>query len=215
MPTLFTTKTYPFVVTKLEYHYHSLEPYLDATTVEIHLTKHHQAYVDKLNSAIERHDELKNKSLQDLLSDTNSLPKDTRQAVINNAGGHANHSLYWQILGPSDNNKPYAELKTALDSNFGDFETFKKQLSEAALDRFGSGWAWLVIDNDNKQLLITSTANQDSPLSSNQTPLLSIDVWEHAYYLKYQNRRAEYVTAIWNVINWKNVNDLYSEAVRS
>ncbi len=194
---------------KLSYSYDALEPYIDAKTMEIHYTKHHQAYVDKLNAALEKHSNLQGKDVNELLKNLNSIPEDIRTAVRNHGGGHANHSLFWQLLKKGE--KCSGKIAQAIDKAFGSFEEFKKLFSEKALSVFGSGWAWLVFHNG--KLEIYNTARQDSPLIENKIPILGLDVWEHAYYLKYQNRRAEYIEAFFNIINWKKVNELYENAV--
>lgn len=199
---------------KITYPYDALEPHIDARTMEIHHTKHHQKYVDKLNDALEKHPDLQSKSIVELLSQIESIPEDIRTAVRNHGGGHANHSLFFTLIAPGGSSKPEGELAKALNDTFGGFEKFKEEFTAAALGRFGSGWAWL---NRNQQgkLLIESTANQDSPLMLGHTPVLGLDVWEHAYYLKYQNRRAEYVNAFWNVVNWENVTANYESQLES
>jgi len=196
-----------FVLPPLPYAVDALEPYVDAQTMTIHHDKHHQAYVTNLNGAIEKHPELANKSLEELLMDLNSVPEDVRTVVRNHGGGTWNHSMFWEIMGPKMGGAPGAELAQAVDSAFGSFDAFKAEFEKAANGRFGSGWAWLVKKGNG--LAIVSTANQDNPLSENMTPILGIDVWEHAYYLKYQNRRAEYVTNWWNVVNWDAVAERY------
>jgi len=196
-----------FVLPPLPYAVDALEPYVDAQTMTIHHDKHHQAYVTNLNGAIEKHPELANKSLEELLMDLNSVPEDVRTVVRNHGGGTWNHSMFWEIMGPQQGGAPGAELAQAVDSAFGSFDAFKAEFEKAANGRFGSGWAWLVKKGNG--LAIISTANQDNPLSENVTPILGIDVWEHAYYLKYQNRRAEYVTNWWNVVNWDAVAERY------
>ncbi len=187
----------------LPYGYDALEPHIDARTMEIHHSKHHATYVNKLNAALESHRDLQKKSVEDLISDLDRLPDAIRTAARNHGGGHANHSLFWQILSGSGGGEPAGDLAAALKSAFGDFATFKQQFSDAAAARFGSGWAWLALANG--KLVVESTANQDSPLMGGKTPLLGLDVWEHAYYLKYQNRRPDYVQAWWNVVNWEEV----------
>lgn len=191
---------------KLPYPYDALEPYIDARTMEIHHTKHHQAYVDKLNEALEKHPELADKPLEDLLRDLNSVPEDIRTAVRNHGGGHYNHSLFWKMMARPEGgeNAPKGQVEIAIQQTFGDVAKFKEEFGKAAMARFGSGWAWLTLDKD-RQLAIVSTANQDSPVSEGMKPLLGLDVWEHAYYLKYQNRRTEYIDAWWNVVNWEEV----------
>ncbi|HSJ88411.1 MAG TPA: superoxide dismutase, partial [Anaerolineales bacterium] len=196
-----------FVLPPLPYAVDALEPYIDAQTMTIHHDKHHQAYVTNLNGALEKHPELAAKSLEELLMDLNSVPEDVRTVVRNHGGGTWNHSMFWEIMGPQQGGAPRAELAQAVDSSFGSFDAFKAEFEKAANGRFGSGWAWLVKKGNG--LAIVSTANQDNPLSENMTPILGIDVWEHAYYLKYQNRRAEYVTNWWNVVNWDAVSERY------
>ncbi len=179
--------------------------------MEIHYTKHHQTYINNLNAALEKHPALAEKSVEDLIRDLNAVPEDIRTAVRNNGGGHANHSLFWTIMGPKAGGEPAGELAGAIKSTFGGFDAFKDQFSKAAAGRFGSGWAWLSVDGGGK-LALTSTPNQDSPLSEGSTPILGLDVWEHAYYLHYQNRRPDYVAAWWNVVNWKQVASNYAAA---
>ena len=193
----------------LPYAYNALEPHIDAKTMEIHYTKHHQTYVDKLNAALEKFSDLQSKSVNDLISDINIVPEEIRSAVRNHGGGHSNHSLFWQIIAPKGGDLS-GELARVLANEFGNFETFKEKFSSAAVGVFGSGWCWLVIDEDEK-LAIMTTANQDSPLMFGKKPILGIDVWEHAYYLKYQNKRADYISAWWNVVNWKKVNEFYEK----
>ena len=199
-----------FELPKLPYAVDALEPYIDAQTMSIHHGKHHQAYITNLNAAIEKHPELANKSLEDLLSNLNAVPEDIRTAVRNHGGGTWNHNLFWEIMVPKASVTPRAELLKALESSFGSFDAFKTEFEKAAIGRFGSGWAWLVRKGDS--LAVVSTANQDSPLSDGLMPLLAIDVWEHAYYLKYQNRRPEYISNWWNVVNWEAVADRYSKS---
>jgi Fe-Mn family superoxide dismutase len=194
----------------LPYPTNALEPYIDAMTMEIHHDRHHKAYVDNLNKALEGHPDLQNKSTIDILRTINSVPQNIRQAVINNGGGDANHTMFWQIMGPKAGGKPSGPLADDIDRTFKDFASFQQQLKQAAATRFGSGWGWLVLADGKLQVI--STANQDSPHMSNQTPILGIDVWEHAYYLKYQNKRPDYIDAWWNVVNWNAVGQRYSEA---
>lgn len=195
-------------VPSLPYNYDALEPHFDEATMKIHHTKHHQAYVDKLNAALEKYPDLAQKPIEELLADLNSVPEDIRPAVRNHGGGHYNHSLFWTMLAPvSAKSSPREATITLLDQSFGDIENFKKLFKEAALARFGSGWAWLVVNKEGKGELVT-TANQDNPISEGKKVLLGLDVWEHAYYLKYQNRRAEYVDAFFNIINWLKVDEL-------
>ena len=191
----------------LPYSYDALEPFIDAKTMEIHHDKHHQTYVDKLNAALEKHKELQGKKVNELLENLNKIPEEIRNAVRNNGGGHANHSFFWPLL--KKNIKFDGEIAEAIKKRFGSFEKFKEEFSNAAMNRFGSGWVWLVLNNG--KLEIVSTVNQDSPLSEGKIPLLTLDVWEHAYYLKYQNRRGEYVNAFFNIINWKRVNENFSK----
>ncbi len=189
-----------FKVPDLGYSFDALEPHIDAKTMEIHHDKHHAAYVTNLNKALEGVD-VGGKSIEDILRDIDSIPRDKRQAVINHGGGHANHSLFWRILTPGGASKPQGDLARDIDRDFGSFEDFKQKFSQAAIGQFGSGWGWLVRDAGGK-LSVMATANQDSPLMSGKTPIIGVDVWEHAYYLNYQNRRPDYVAAFWNVINW-------------
>jgi Fe-Mn family superoxide dismutase len=196
-----------FTLPALPYANDALEPHIDARTMEIHHTKHHQAYVNNLNAAIEKAPELASKSLDDLMRGINSVPEAVRTAVRNNGGGHWNHSLFWQLMGPGKGGEPTNKLADAIKSAFGDFNKFKEQFAAAGTGRFGSGWAWLV--NDGGKLSITSTPNQDNPLMEGKTAILGLDVWEHAYYLKYQNRRPDYITAWWNVVNWDAVAERY------
>ena len=193
-----------FELPPLPYEFNKLEPFIDAQTVEIHYTKHHATYLKNLNTALEKYPELGNRSIETLLKDLDKLPDDIRTAVRNNGGGTLNHSFFWRMMGPKAGGQPSGKLAEAIKGTFGSFEQFKEKFSAAAMGRFGSGWAWLVKDGPGK-LDIASTANQDTPLSDGKSPLLALDVWEHAYYLKYQNRRAEYVAAWWNVVNWPEV----------
>jgi len=192
-----------YTLPKLPYATNALEPHIDARTMEIHHTKHHQAYINNVNTALEGHAALAAKSVEDLIRDLAAVPEAIRTTVRNNGGGHANHSLFWTIMGPGCGGEPSGALGEAIKSTFGSFATFKEQFTKAAVGRFGSGWAWLSIDKG--KLLIESTANQDNPISEGRTPLLGVDVWEHAYYLNYQNRRPDYVNAFYNVINWNEV----------
>lgn len=194
-----------YTLPKLGYAYDALEPAIDARTMEIHHTKHHNGYVNNLNVALEKHPEF-NLPLNEMLLDLNKVPEDIRTAVRNNGGGHYNHTLFWEILTPGGANKPSGKLLEAINKAFGSYENFKKLFASAAATRFGSGWAWLL--KTDKGLVITSTPNQDTPLSEGK-PILALDVWEHAYYLKYQNRRPEYIDAFFSVINWDKVNELY------
>ena len=188
----------------LPYDHSALEPHVDAKTMEIHHGKHHQGYVTKLNGALEKYPELQSKSVEELLSDLGSIPEDIRGAVRNNGGGHANHSLFWPCMSPNGGGEPTGALADAINSAFGSFDEFKQKFSDAAATRFGSGWAWLCVDGSGK-LIVTSTPNQDNPVSDGLKPILGLDVWEHAYYLNYQNRRPDYVSAWWNVVNWDQV----------
>ena len=192
-----------FTLPALPYDFAALEPHIDAKTMEIHHGKHHQTYVNNLNAAIEKAPELAKKSLDELMRNANTLPEAVRTAVRNNGGGHWNHSMFWQIMGPKAGGEPGGKLGAAIKSAFGDFAKFREQFSAAGVGRFGSGWAWLV--NNGGKLSITSTPNQDNPLMEGQKALMGLDVWEHAYYLKYQNRRPDYINAWWNVVNWKEV----------
>ncbi|HKQ32303.1 MAG TPA: superoxide dismutase [Thermodesulfobacteriota bacterium] len=201
----------PYQLPKLPYGYDALEPHIDARTMEIHYTKHHQTYINNVNAALEKYPALAEKSVEDLISDLSAIPEDIRTVVRNNGGGHANHSLFWTIMGPKAGGEPKGELADAIQSVYGGFDGFKDQFSKAATGRFGSGWAWLSVDGGGK-LILSSTANQDSPLSEGLTPILGLDVWEHAYYLNYQNRRPDYIAAWWNVVNWKQVASNYSRA---
>ncbi|EAD0081959.1 superoxide dismutase [Listeria monocytogenes] len=195
---------------KLPYTYDALEPNFDKETMEIHYTKHHNTYVTKLNEAVAGHPELASKSVEELVANLDSVPEDIRGAVRNHGGGHANHTLFWSILSPNGGGAPTGNLKAAIESEFGTFDEFKEKFNAAAAARFGSGWAWLVVNNG--KLEIVSTANQDSPLSDGKTPVLGLDVWEHAYYLKFQNRRPEYIDTFWNVINWDEANKRFDAA---
>ena len=198
------------ILPKLNYSYDALEPYIDARTMEIHHAKHHQAYVDKLNAALEKHPKLFEKKVDELLSDLNSVPEDIRTAVRNHGGGHANHSLFWELMTPHAKDKEMkGRVVDEIKKTFGSVDVFKEKFNETALNRFGSGWAWLVLNKG--KLEVYSTVNQDSPLMEGKIPLLGIDVWEHAYYLRYQNRRADYIKAWWNVVNWKQVNELFEK----
>jgi Fe-Mn family superoxide dismutase len=198
-----------FELPKLPYAYEALEPFIDAQTMTIHHTKHHQAYVTNLNAALEKHPELGGWSLDDLIKKLNEVPEDIRTAVRNHGGGHWNHDMFWQIMAPNAGGEPKAALAKAIDADFGGFANFKAEFEKSAMGRFGSGWAWLVIRGD--KLAVVSTANQDNPLTDGLKPLVGIDVWEHAYYLKYQNRRADYVAAWWNVVNWDAVSGRFGK----
>lgn len=192
-----------FELLKLPYAVDALEPYIDAQTMTIHHDKHHQAYVTNLNAALEKHPELAGRSLEALLGDLNAVPDDIRMGIRNHGGGTWNHNMFWENMAPQAGGAPRSDLAKAIDSGFGSYDAFKAEFEKAAMGRFGSGWAWLV--KKGSSLAILSTANQDNPISEGMTPLLTLDVWEHAYYLKYQNRRAEYVTNWWNVVNWDDV----------
>jgi Fe-Mn family superoxide dismutase len=188
----------------LPYPYDALEPHIDTRTMQIHHDKHHQGYVNKLNAALEGHAELQAKTVEELLSDLDALPESIRTAVRNNGGGHANHSLFWPSMSPEGGGEPDGALAQAINAAFGSFDGFKEQFSKAAATRFGSGWAWLCVGSGGS-LQVMSTPNQDSPLSQGLTPILGLDVWEHAYYLNYQNRRPDYIAAFWNIVNWDEV----------
>ena len=194
----------------LPYAFDALEPYIDEETMHLHHDKHHNTYVTNLNAAIEKYPELGEKSVEELISNMDAIPTDIKIAVQNNGGGHANHSFFWKIMAPNAGGEPTGEIKEAIDEAFGDFATFKEEFKKAAAGRFGSGWAWLVLEDG--KLANTSTANQDSPLMTGQTPILGLDVWEHAYYLKYKNVRPDYIAAFWNVVNWDEVNKQFAAA---
>jgi Fe-Mn family superoxide dismutase len=191
----------------LPYDFAALEPHIDAQTMQIHHGKHHQTYVNNLNAALEKHTDLQKMSAEELLRKLGSVPEDIRPAVRNNGGGHVNHTMFWKMMAPNAGGPPSGAAAEAIKASFGGFDAFKEQFAKAGVSRFGSGWAWL-IDNNGK-LSIESTANQDNPISDGKKPILGIDVWEHAYYLKYQNRRPDYITAWWNVVNWAEVNRLF------
>ena len=196
---------------KLAYDYKALEPHIDAQTMGIHHTKHHQTYITNLNKALEGKPNLESKTIEALIADLNSVPEDIRTVVKNNGGGHANHSLFWTLMGPKKGGKPTGDLEKAITKEFGSFEAFKEKIENAAKGRFGSGWAWLALDKNGK-LEVYSTPNQDSPLMEGKKPIFGIDVWEHAYYLKYQNRRPDYLAAFWNVVDWDAVAKNYQSA---
>jgi superoxide dismutase, Fe-Mn family len=200
-----------FSLPDLPYPHNALEPHIDARTMEIHHQKHHGGYVSKLNDAVSKHPELKDKSVEDLLRGIESIPEDIRTAVRNNGGGHANHSLFWRIMGPGAGGEPTGGVGDAIRSAFGDFSAFRDKFAAAAAGRFGSGWAWLILGNGGNVEII-DLPNQDSPLMQGRKPILGLDVWEHAYYLNYQNRRPDYVTAWWNVVNWAEVEKQYQSA---
>jgi superoxide dismutase, Fe-Mn family len=191
-----------YTVPALPYDYNALEPHIDEQTMRLHHDKHHQAYVDNANKALDG-TEWADRPVEDVLENLDKIPEDKRGAVRNNAGGHANHTLFWEIMSPSGGGEPGGDLASAISSAFGSFDTFKEQLTQAGMTRFGSGWGWLVWNGSG--LEVTSTPNQDSPISEGKTPILGVDVWEHAYYLNYQNRRADYIAAWWNVVNWAEV----------
>jgi superoxide dismutase, Fe-Mn family len=199
-----------YEVPPLPYDYTALEPHIDEQTMHLHHDKHHQAYVTNLNGAIEKHPELGKHTPEDLLRNINSIPEDIRTVVRNNGGGHVNHSMFWTIMKPNGGGNPTGKIGDQITKDFGDFETFKKQFNEAATKQFGSGWGWLIWDGG--KLTITTTPNQDSPLMQGKYPILGNDVWEHAYYLKYQNRRPEYLAAWWNTVNWDEVNKRFEQA---
>ncbi|MDH3215625.1 MAG: superoxide dismutase [Candidatus Krumholzibacteria bacterium] len=201
----------PFELAKLPYEYNALEPHIDARTMEIHHSKHHAAYTNNLNAALEKHSELANKSIEDLLKDLGSIPESIRAAVRNNGGGFYNHNLFWTVMGPKAGGQPQGKLATAIDGAFGDFAKFKESFAKAGVTRFGSGWAWLCV-KANGGIEVKSTPNQDTPLADGLEPILGLDVWEHAYYLKYQNRRPEYIENWWNVVNWDEVARRYDAA---
>ncbi|HLR11169.1 MAG TPA: superoxide dismutase [Sporosarcina sp.] len=188
---------------ELPYAYDALEPHVDKETMNIHHTKHHNTYITNLNNALEGHADLAAKSVEELISDMDAIPADIQTAVRNNGGGHANHTFFWEILSPNGGGEPTGALADAINAKFGSFDKFKEEFAKAGATRFGSGWAWLVLNNG--ELEIMSTPNQDSPLMEGKTPLLGLDVWEHAYYLNYQNRRPDYIAAFWNVVNWDEV----------
>lgn len=195
---------------QLPYAYDALEPHIDKETMNIHHTKHHNTYVTNVNAALENYPELAAKSVEALISNMEEVPEAIRTAVRNNGGGHANHSLFWTILSPNGGGEPVGDLAAAINAKFGSYAAFKEEFAKAATTRFGSGWAWLVVNNG--EIEVTSTPNQDSPLMEGKTPVLGLDVWEHAYYLNYQNRRPDYISAFWNVVDWNAVEKRYQEA---
>lgn len=197
----------------LPYPNNALEPHIDEQTMMIHHDRHHNTYVTNLNAALEGHADLQSKSIEDLIADLNSVPESIRTAVRNNGGGHANHALFWQIIGPNGGGQPAGALADAINNELGGFEKFKEDFAKAGATRFGSGWAWLSVDA-NKKLVVHSTPNQDSPIMEGMTPIIGLDVWEHAYYLKYQNKRPDYIAAFWNVVNWAEAEKRYQEAVK-
>jgi len=203
-----------YTLPTLAYPYNALEPHIDARTMEIHHSKHHQAYVNNLNNAIKGKADLESKSVEELIANLNVVPEDIRNAVRNNGGGHANHTFFWTIIGPNAGGQPQGNVAAAINQAFGSFDAFKEKFAQAATTRFGSGWAWLSVTKTG-QLEISSTANQDSPLSEGKAPILTVDVWEHAYYLHYQNRRPDYIAAFWNVVNWQEVEKRFNAAKKN
>lgn len=199
-----------YTLPELPYAYDALEPYIDVETMHLHHDKHHNTYVTNLNAALEKYPELAEKSVEELIAYMDEIPADIRIAVQNNGGGHANHTFFWEIMAPNAGGAPTGSLKDAIDETFGSFEDFKNEFKTAATGRFGSGWAWLVVDNG--KLAIISTANQDSPLMEGKTPIIGLDVWEHAYYLKYKNVRPDYIAAFWEVVNWDKANEHFEKA---
>ncbi|MFY9286781.1 MAG: superoxide dismutase [Tissierellaceae bacterium] len=193
---------------ELDYAYDALEPHIDRATMEIHHTRHHQAYIDNLNKALEGYKEYQDMNIWELIKELNNLPEEIRTAVRNNGGGHLNHKMFWKLMSPDGGGKPLGEVAKKIDEDLGGFDKFKEEFKKAALGRFGSGWAWLVV-NEEGRFEIMSTANQDNPISEGKKPLLGIDVWEHAYYLKYQNKRADYIDSWFNVVDWKKVEEKY------
>ena len=208
-----TGNTAVYSVPPLPYAYDALEPHIDQATMQFHHDKHHAAYVKNLNAALDKHPELKSKPVEEMLRNLNSVPTDIRQIVRNNGGGHVNHSMFWQIMKPQGGGEPTGAIAKAINQSFGSFAAFKKQFNEAGVSRFGSGWVWLV--RNNGKLEITTTPNQDTPLSEGKYPIMGNDVWEHAYYLKYQNRRPEYLDAWWNVLNWDEINKRFATASKA
>jgi Fe-Mn family superoxide dismutase len=201
----------PFTLPDLPYPFDALEPHIDAKTMEIHHDKHHGTYVARLNAALEKAPAFQNKPIDEILRSLDKIPKDVQTAVRNHGGGHYNHTLFWKMLAPRAGGKPAGDLAKAIDRKFGSFDTFKEQFTTAASNLFGSGWAWLVVDPSG-DLSVTTTPNQDNPVSQGLTPIFGIDVWEHAYYLKYQNRRPDYITAFWNVVSWSNIEENFKKA---
>ena len=199
-----------YTLPELPYDYNALEPHIDEETMRIHHDKHHNAYVKNLNAAVENYPELVTKSVDELVADLDAVPEAIRTAVRNNGGGHANHTFFWEVMGPNAGGAPTGPIAAAIDEAFGSFEAFQAEFNKAAATRFGSGWAWLVVNNG--KLEVVSTANQDTPASEGKTPVLALDVWEHAYYLKYRNVRPDYISAFWNVVNWDVVNKHYEAA---
>ncbi len=205
---------YPFTLPALKYDYTALEPHVDAETMQIHHTKHHQAYIDNVNKALQTAPEFQKYTLEELLANIDALPQSIREAVRNNAGGHFNHTLFWEMMIPQGGGKPTEVVAQAINKKFGSFDAFKEEFNKAAATRFGSGWAWLCMTPE-KTLVVISTPNQDGPLGQGLYPILALDVWEHAYYLKYRNKRIDYVGAWWNVVNWKHVEKLYQDALKT
>ncbi len=210
----FYKATYPFTVPKLPYAFDALEPYIDKKTMEVHHNKHHQGYVNNLNNALKGHKDLHNKTLFELLSNLNKLPHEARAAIRNHGGGHFNHSLFWTVMTPNAQQRPSGKLAEKINETFGSFETMQDEFNKKAKTVFGSGWAWLVTDKKGN-LSVLATHNQDSPLEENLIPILGLDVWEHAYYLKYQNKRGDYISAWWHIINWPTVQRYYSKAIKA
>jgi superoxide dismutase, Fe-Mn family len=202
----------PHTLPQLPYAYNALEPHIDALTMEIHSQRHHKAYVDNLNKALESAPDLQNKDIVALLREIKAVPESIRQAVVNNGGGHHNHSLFWEVMGPNGGGEPTGGIADAITAAFGDFAKFKDAVKQNALTQFGSGWSWLVWDPAGGAVKAVKRPNQDSPLMDGLVPLVGVDVWEHAYYLKYQNKRPDYVDAWWNTVNWKKVDELYAKA---
>ena len=202
------------MLAKLDYAYESLEPHIDTLTMKVHHTKHHQAYIDNFNKALENHPELHAKNIEEILINLSSMPEDVKKAIQNHGGGHYGHLLFWLTLTPNGQEKPFGPLGEAIIKTFGSFDAFKEKFNKTAQTVFGSGWAWLCLDQQNN-LIIMPTSNQDSPLSQGYKPLFCIDVWEHAYYLKYQNRRMEFVAAWWHILNWEKIEDNYQRALKS
>ncbi len=202
-----------FELSPLPYNYDALEPYIDTQTMQLHHDMHHQTYVNNVNAAVEKYSELQSKSPEELIRELNSIPEDIRTAVRNNGGGHVNHTMFWQIMAPNAGGEPTGAIGDAIRENFGDFESFKQRFNDAGTKQFGSGWVWLVRTSDGK-IEVISTPNQDSPMTSGHIPIMGNDVWEHAYYLKYQNKRAEYLKQWWNVVNWDEINKRFEMASR-
>lgn len=199
-----------FKLPELDYAYDALEPYIDRMTMEIHHTRHHQTYIDNLNKALEGYEKYQEMKIKDLVANLDTLPEEIKTAVRNNGGGHLNHTIFWKVMSPNGGGNPVGEVAKKIEEDFGGFDKFKEEFKKAALGRFGSGWAWLVVNRDGK-FEIVSTANQDNPISEGKEPLLGIDVWEHAYYLKYQNKRADYIDSWFNVVDWNKVEEKYNK----